>query len=370
MHVGMAAIFQNPQRARSDYAVYETDKALARAAEGMGFESIWAVEHHFTDYTMCPDTMQFLSYLAGCTKNIRLGSMVMVLPWHNPMRAAEQISMLDNLSDGRLILGIGRGAGRVEFERLGVPMDESRARFVEAAEMVLTGIENGYCEYDGQYYKQMRADIRPAPIRTFKGRTYAAAVSPESTRIMAKLGVGILIIPQKPWEEVEKEMGEYRRIFQEVNGVDAPQPLSAGWVFVDENADRAAEKANEYIGNYYKSVIEHYEFVGEHLSKTEGYEYYGEMQKKLEKYGSQKFIDFFVDLQVWGTPEQCYERIMNIHRRVGNSGFNAVCNYGGMSPEEGRRNMETFAQTVMPELKKFDAGVPVDMSLPNDVAAE
>ncbi|MDP2700490.1 MAG: LLM class flavin-dependent oxidoreductase, partial [Candidatus Rokubacteria bacterium] len=133
MRVGMAAVFQNPGRARSDFDVYRDDLRLADLCEPLGFDSIWSVEHHFTDYTMCPDVLQFLTYMAGRTTRVALGSMVVVLPWHDPMRVAEQISMLDNISGGRMILGLGRGAGKVEFEGLRVPMDESRERFVEYA---------------------------------------------------------------------------------------------------------------------------------------------------------------------------------------------------------------------------------------------
>src|SRR3990172_8223288 len=170
--------------------------------EPLGFDSVWSVKHHFTDYTMCPDVLQFLTYMAGRTTRVALGSMVVVLPWHDPLRVAEQISMLDNISGGRMILGLGRGACKVEFEGLRVPMDESRERFVEYARMLLEGLEKGYCEFDGRFVSQPRADIRPAPFKSFRGRTYAAAVSPESVKIMAELGVGILIIPQKPWPEV------------------------------------------------------------------------------------------------------------------------------------------------------------------------
>src|SRR6267142_1702389 len=147
MHVGMASVFQNPGKHRTDREVYR-----------------------------------------------------------NELRLAEEISMLDNISDGRVILGLGRGAGKIEFDGFRLSMDESRPRFVEGAEMVLTGLETGYCEYDGTYVKQPRAAIRPAPFKSFRGRTYAAAVSPESLPIMAKLGVGILIIPQKPWKEVAREL--------------------------------------------------------------------------------------------------------------------------------------------------------------------
>src|SRR5881398_237674 len=188
MHVGMATVFQNTGRTVSDRQIYLNELALADMAEPLGFGSIWSVEHHFTDYTMCPDVVQFLSYMAGRTRNLKLGSMVVVLPWHDPMRVAEQISMLDNISDGRLILGLCRGAGRVEFDGFRLSMDESRDRFVESAEMLLRGLEAGYCEYDGTFVRQPRAAIRPAPFKTFRGRTYAAAVSPESMPIMAKLG--------------------------------------------------------------------------------------------------------------------------------------------------------------------------------------
>src|ERR671919_3149620 len=236
MHVGMAAVFQNPQQRRTDRDVYRHELRLADLAEPLGFESIWGVEHHFTDYTMCPDVLQFLTYMAGRTTRAQLGSMVVVLPWHDPMRAAEQIAMLDTICDGRLILGLGRGAAKVEFDGFRLPMDESRARFVECAETVLTGLETGYCEYAGTYVKQPRAPVRPAPFKSFRGRTYAAAVSPESLPIMAKLGVGILIIPQKPWHEVAKELDTYRTVYRQVNGVEAPPPISAGWTFCDRNA--------------------------------------------------------------------------------------------------------------------------------------
>src|SRR5215831_8959385 len=115
MHVGMGAIFQNPEDERPDRDIYRDDLRLVDLAEPLGFESVWGVEHHFTDYTMCPDVLQFLTWAAARTEQIQIGSMVVVLPWHDPVRVAEQISMLDAMSGGRFILGVGRGLGRVEF---------------------------------------------------------------------------------------------------------------------------------------------------------------------------------------------------------------------------------------------------------------
>src|ERR1700722_3026995 len=137
MHVGMASIFQAFGGTETDQEVFAADVALADLAEPLGFESIWSVEHHFTNYTMCPDVMQFLTYMAGRTTTVKLGSMVAVLPWHDPVRLAEQILMLDNLSKGRLILGLGRGTGKVEFDGFRTYMGDARQRFKEAAVAIL-----------------------------------------------------------------------------------------------------------------------------------------------------------------------------------------------------------------------------------------
>lgn len=355
MHVGMAAIFQNPEQARSDFDVWRDDLRLALMAEGLGFESLWGVEHHFTDYTMCPDVLQYLTYLAGATERVQLGSMVVVLPWHKPMRVAEQISVLDHVSNGRFILGLGRGLGRVEFDGFGASMDHSRQYFGEAADMILTGLERGYCEYDGQLVKQIRRDIRPKPFKSFKGRSYAAAVSPESGPVIAKLGLGMLIIPQKPWEAVTEELRNYNAVYEQVNGAPAPPSICAGWVFCDESADRAEAKAREFIGGYWHTVLKHYELKGDHLARTKGYESYARMQEIASAPGgADAMIDFFLGLQVWGTPERCYQTIVSTQKRLGSNKFVGVFSYAGMSATESERNMRLFARTVLPELNRYE----------------
>jgi alkanesulfonate monooxygenase SsuD/methylene tetrahydromethanopterin reductase-like flavin-dependent oxidoreductase (luciferase family) len=354
MHVGMSVIFQNPGNGTPDAQVYAEDLALADQAEGLGFESIWSVEHHFTDYTMCPNVMQFLTYMAGRTSTIKLGSMVCVLPWQDPLRVAEQVAMLDTLSNGRVILGMGRGTGRVEFDGFKVEMPEARSRFAESAEMILTGLERGWCEYDGTHIQQPRVDIRPKPEHSFKGRAYAAAVSPESADIMARMGVGLLIIPQKPWHLVRDELQTYRETYRTATGEEPPTPLCAGWTFVDESADRAEDMARTYIGGYWDSVIKHYEFDQDHLMNTPGYEFHGQMYNMLNAPGGRdKMTDFFVGIQVWGTPQQVYDRIVTIQDNTYNDGYMAVFSYAGMPHEEANRNMNLFAAEVMPELKKL-----------------
>src|ERR1700709_2841408 len=98
---------------RSDAAIYRDELYLADQFEPLGFDSLFALEHHFTGYQMSPSPLQLLNYFAGRTKKILLGTSVIVLPWHDPVRVAEQIALLDVLCGGRCLFGFGRGAGSV-----------------------------------------------------------------------------------------------------------------------------------------------------------------------------------------------------------------------------------------------------------------
>ena len=354
MDTGLALIFQGTDPSRSDHDVYRAEIGFGEQAEALGFDSIWSVEHHFTDYTMCPDVMQFLTYFAAKSTKLKLGSMVVVLPWHDPMRVAEQVAMLDNMSNGRVILGIGRGLGRVEFDGFGKDMNTSRETFVESAEMILNGLETGVCEYDGKHVKQLRREIRPRPFKSFKGRTYAAAVSPESSQIMAKLGIGVMVIPQKPWDSVLEELGAYRATYHKVNGVDAPAPILASWTYVDKDAGRAEEMARRYIGGYWQTVLKHYELVGDHLKKMKGYEYYVQMQEAANDLGTRDaLVEMFLGIQCWGTPEQTFEKIKDFTGRIGACAFNGVFSYAGMPFADAEASLKLYAKEVLPQVKRL-----------------
>ena len=136
------------------------------------------------------------------------------------------------------------------------------------------------------------------------------------------------------------------------HGVDAPKPLVAGWTFVDESADRAETKAREFIGGYWDSIIEHYEFDQPHLKDIPGYEHHGLMYDRLTAPGGMEAMtDFFVDLQIWGTPDQVTEKIVNLQDETYMDGYMGVFSYAGMPIEEADRSMKLFARTVMPELQ-------------------
>ena len=357
MRLGYGATFQNPGQELTDHEVYREEIRLARLAEPLGFDSVWSTEHHVTGYQMCPDVLQFLSYMAGTSDTLELGSMVVVIPWHrSPARVAEQIAVLDHYCDGRLTVGFGRGSGRIEFEKLGVDMGEARDRFMQATELIQQGLEKGYCEYDGTLFQQPRMPIRPAPFKSFKRRLYAGVASAGSIQLMAKPGLGILLIPQRPWKDIRSELDEYRGLFRKHHGEEAPPPVAVAWVFCDEDEQRAHEEAAKWMTRYWRGVIEHYDFAKpENFAGIKGYENYVGQAQGIKDAGIDVIAKDFMDVQVWGTPKVCLEKIRYIQEQVGCEQFVGIFRYADMPFSEAERNLRTFATTVLPDLKKLPA---------------
>ncbi|MFD2399231.1 LLM class flavin-dependent oxidoreductase [Prauserella oleivorans] len=197
MDVGMLLVFQNWFENVSDEEVFTRELEMGVQAEKYGFDSVWSAEHHFDDYSMCPDNLQIMAYIASRTSRIKLGTGAVILPWNDPLRVVEKVTMLDHMSKGRVLFGMGRGLAKMEYEGFRVDMNESRQRFDEAAEMVIRGLRNGYVENDGPFYKQPRVNVRPGPSgRSWDGRLFGVAMSPDSIPAIANLGVQMMTFMQ------------------------------------------------------------------------------------------------------------------------------------------------------------------------------
>ena len=146
--------------------------------------------------------------------------------------------------------GSGRGLGRIEFDGFRSEIGESRQRFTEYTEAILNGLETGIMEYEGELYHQPRTEIRPRPFATFKRRTFASAVSPESIGLMARLGVGLMIIAQKPWDIVDAELSYYRQRYFELNGEESSKPILALFVGVNPDSAGAQRMRDVYLQRY------------------------------------------------------------------------------------------------------------------------
>jgi alkanesulfonate monooxygenase SsuD/methylene tetrahydromethanopterin reductase-like flavin-dependent oxidoreductase (luciferase family) len=343
---------------RTDASVVGEHLALGDLAEPLGFDSLFALEHHFTGYSMSPDPTQLLSYYAGRTRRIALGTAVIVLPWHDPVRVAEEIALLDILSNGRCVFGFGRGAASVEYAGFRVAMEEARARFVEAAKIVVRALTHDVFDWDGEFFKIPPTSIRPRPISHPERRFYASSVSPESAEIMARLGFGLLVIMQNEWPKAAQDIERFREITVGV-GHTARPPIISTNVSVAESRGEAHERAVQYLARKFDSIDRHYKFSDGHLAGVKGYEFYGGMAKTYSKMQDaayrQKATEFYVKIQVVGTPDDCLQQIAELQRLTGLEHLVIEFGYGGMPHEEAQLNMRLFAERVLPMLQRDPA---------------
>jgi alkanesulfonate monooxygenase SsuD/methylene tetrahydromethanopterin reductase-like flavin-dependent oxidoreductase (luciferase family) len=342
------------QEGRTDASVMRNHLAIGDLVEPLGFDSIFALEHHFTGYSMSPQPTQLLAYFAGRTTRVKLGTGVIVLPWHDPVRVAEMIAQLDIMCGGRCLFGFGRGAARVEYEGFRVPMDEARPRFAEAAQIVVKALRDEVFEHDGEFFKIPKMSIRPRPISNPETRFYASSVSPESAELIAKMGFGMLVIMQNEWSKAAQDVLKFREIQIDAGHTPVPAIVSSN-IACAESRDEAVELAQQYLGAKWDSIENHYKFSDGGLAKVKGYESYGKMAKtysKMKDPGFRKSAnEFYVSIQVVGTPKDCLEQIAELRRLTGLGHLVGEFSFGGMAHERAERNIRTFAQQCLPTLK-------------------
>jgi len=250
-------------------------------------------------------------------------------------------------------------------------MNTSRQVLLEAAAAISQGLEHGYIEYDGEVIKQPRVDIRPKPKYSFQGRMYASAVSSATFPILAKLGFGLLLIPgNAPWEQVAKDLENYRGIYRELHGREAPKTIFAGWTFADRDAARAEEMGRKYLGEYIMSAVQHYDFAGEHMKGLKGYEHYAAVGEATKGVDSSVFANAFIGNHIMGTPEQCFEKIRYTKELLGSAGCILVPKYASMPMTEATRNLEVIASDLLPRVKAFEPGLDIGEAIPHAQAAE
>ncbi len=335
----------------TDGQVYDEEVALGVLADELGYDALWPVEHHFENYSFCPDNVVFLAYMAARTQRIGLGTGAVIVPWNDPLRVAEKISMLDQVSGGRVLLGLGRGLARREYERAGIDMGTSRERFDEAAPMILDGLETGVVQGDGPFYPQPAAPIRPAPSRTFRGRTYCVAMSPDSVVEAARIKARMVMFSQRPYEAQLESIERWRDLYREMHAEEPPPPVCCDFVYCDVDPAKAEAKAREHIVGYLESVLYHYELGSDHLKEAKGYESYGAAVDIMKAIGLEVMADAYLAVNVWGTPEQMIERLRARRELIGDYDLTMCFRYAGLSHREAEDSMRLFAAEVMPVLR-------------------
>ena len=212
-------------------------------AEALGYYSNFLVEHHFSGMGQVSASLSLLSYLAAQTKTIRLGTAVVVLPWHNPVLVAEQAATLDLLSNGRFDFGVGKGYRYNEFEGFCIPIEESTERFEEAMEVIRKAwTTKGRFSHHGKRWHYDNIIIEPEPVQKPHPPFWLAAGRPESLRYAAQEGYNLFLDQFQTFEVMLERFHIYREAVLETGREFTPHSVAVarGLLIAKTAAEREA----------------------------------------------------------------------------------------------------------------------------------
>jgi alkanesulfonate monooxygenase SsuD/methylene tetrahydromethanopterin reductase-like flavin-dependent oxidoreductase (luciferase family) len=342
-----------PRPVTSDRAIFLEEIGLAQLADASGFDSLWTIEHHFTPYTMVTNPLQLLTYFAGVTENVDLGTMVVVLPWHNPVRVAEDVNMLDALlgPDRDILCGVGRGLGRREYQGLSVDQNEARGRFDEGIQILHQLLRTGRCTFDGEFWSVNDVRLRPQPDRDLSQQLFCAGGTSETVQIIAKHDVKPLSIPTTSLDLALMGAKNYANLRKQAGHGPAHTKLAL-WTHCTEDAAEA-EQARNYVNRYSDSALRHYEMLGTHLKDIKGYETYA-ANAEILRANPDAFLQGFLQDHPIGTPDEIIKQTRHLAETFGSDEIMFIFKYGGMSLAQSEKSMQLFAQEVIPALHEFN----------------
>jgi alkanesulfonate monooxygenase SsuD/methylene tetrahydromethanopterin reductase-like flavin-dependent oxidoreductase (luciferase family) len=344
----------------TDAQIWAEELDTAQEIEELGFDSIWTVEHHVSPYTMITNAVQALTFFAGMTRRIDVGTMVVVVPWHNPLRVAEEITMLQHVLRGRrAFIGFGRGLGRREFKALGVDQNESRERFKEGIDVIRLALTQERFSYDGEFQHYENTTMRPRPrdaAQLIDDMCFSWG-SPSSAPVGAALGLRPLIIPQKAFAEYHKDLEEFGKARAE-SGYEPARPRIHLHMYCDSDPQRAEEIATRCILEYLDSANRNYELTAGHFGTLKGYEYYAAMANASAD-GPEAAAKAWVNNCVWGTPDQCLAKIQALCDAFHPDEFMLTGRYGSMPHDVSQRSLALFAREVLPAVQAIPLGEPI-----------
>jgi alkanesulfonate monooxygenase SsuD/methylene tetrahydromethanopterin reductase-like flavin-dependent oxidoreductase (luciferase family) len=345
---------------RSDVEILRDEVDQMVLSEELGFDSVWLTEHHYADYGLSSAPSVLLATVAARTRRIRLGIAVYVIPFHHPLRLAEETATLDILSGGRLTVGLGRGNRPMEFFGHGVPLEQSRARMEEGVDVLLQAWTQECVNYTGTHWRIQNVPVYPKPLQKPHPPLAFAVTSPETIAWTARHGYGMLSSGLgTPLEQTLKNRDAYVDGLRQ-HGYTQTQisELLSRWVVTkhvyvaptDAEAEADAHAPEMWYRDAFIRSLSADGLVGLHPSVYEG------AHAMIARLRSQTWEDLLASALVIGSPETVARKVRQLEQAgVGEM----VCwmNFGGLPPHKVRRSMHLFAEEVIPRFRAVRAEV-------------
>ena len=335
----MFPVSHNPER---DGFVIDNALSEIELMEELGFDAVWLTEHHFDGASAYVDPVVFGAAVAARTKRITIGFAVVELAFHHPVRLAAQTALLDNLSHGRLIVGIGRGSAFNNYEYIGfgMTMEEGIERLPEAEDLIVKAWTTKNLRYDGKFWKGAFPELRPRPYQKPHPPLARACISEASTVAMAKIGRPILL-GGVDGDVLRSRLEIYEQTMRET-GFDETtiqKTLDHTWVTKDAFVACTYSEAREVAEAGFWRERKHF---------REARKFYnpggfpdpepGEPVPASEDFDKSYIV---------GTPEQVADQVAEL-RDIGSRNLMLKMNTGEMETADARASMKLFAEKVMP----------------------
>lgn len=299
-------------------------------AESLGFDALWVHEHHSLGM-IYPSPLMSLSALAGQTHRIALGTNILLLPLYHPLRVAEDAAMLDVLSDGRLILGLGGGYAADEFQAFGVSLSERGRRMCEGLTLIRAVWTQDPVTLHGTHFQLQNFSLFPKPRQQPSPPIYVGAVAAAAIRRAARLGDQFLIGVTPSMGEIRERIAIYYRVLREL-GTDPMQKHIALNRVVHVVKDRGSKEQAQRF--FTERLLRVYDRWG-HRDVTG----LGHLSRLHEEMSRQRFII--------GEASECIERIQQ-YADLGVRHLACLMNFGDPELMAVEDSMRRFAEQVMP----------------------
>lgn len=321
-------------------------------ADSIGIDYVWLVEHHFVRHGgLCAANLALLSNLAARTKRIRLGSGATVLPLNDPVRVAEMGATVDQVSDGRFDLGIGRGFLRNEFEAFGVEMRDSRERLEEGIALIRQAWSSPALTFHGRHRPPVEGmAVLPPPVQKPHPPIWAACfLTRESFEWAAREGHNLLYVayhvdPETARERIGWYIEALRRYGRRVEDHEVCCCYHAHFLPRDD-MDRLRERVGRPMAEYSAAGAE----AAEKAPDPVAYKGYA----AREDYHTQSGFDvYFPNRVLMGGPERVLDRIRTM-RDMGITQVGMIVDFGSLAHAEVMRSLEVFARDVLPKAREL-----------------
>jgi alkanesulfonate monooxygenase SsuD/methylene tetrahydromethanopterin reductase-like flavin-dependent oxidoreductase (luciferase family) len=348
MHFGV--FLEERRRGVGDGAALQETLDLVEASEAWGLDGVWLGEIHFNGSRSVQSApVALASFIAGRTRRVRIGTAVQVLPLSNPLRIAEEVATVDQLSQGRFDFGIGRSGSPRAYDVLGVPYGESQARFLESLEIIREAFKGRPFSYAGKFFRFENTAIAPAPYQVPHPPMRMAANSPETFPQVAQLGLPLFVgLRDHDIPSLRVHLQAYRKAWR-----DSGQPGEADVflripVYAAPTERAATEEPREMITYFFER---HTELVRGRLGRrdTGSATRTQELAAKVAGMTYEEILDTRV---AFGTAPRLVERLAQIRDELGLTGVVAELNPGGLlDMDRMRRTLRILTAEVMPALR-------------------